>query len=298
MKPRLLLAAMLAVTLAQAARADLFTKAGGELMEQLVKKFGREVAEEGAERLAGRIASAAARHGDDVLSAVRRIGPKALSLADDAGKNAPRAMRFLTKHGDDAAHLLGNRQGMMLFTRFGDDAAEVMIKHQGIAAPMLEKLGGDAVQALGAVGTRNGRRLAMLADDGASRLPELMKVVAKNGDPAMEFIWKHKATLAGGAALTAFLANPEPFLAGTNDLTNTVAEHVVTPVAQHVVKPAVQATATVAHTAIWMIGLTLLGITGTVAALLYWLQKTGLLEKVAGGAGPIALGVIKRRLGL
>ena len=98
MKPRLLLAAMLAVTLAQAARADLFTKAGGELMEQLVKKFGREVAEEGAERLAGRIASAAARHGDDVLSAVRRIGPKALSLADDAGKNAPRAMRFLTEY--------------------------------------------------------------------------------------------------------------------------------------------------------------------------------------------------------
>src|ERR1017187_7926879 len=91
----------LSLALSPAAHAGLGGKAAAELAEFVMKKFGKEVAEEGAEKLAGRIASAGARHGDDVLAAVRKVGPKALGLADEAGENAPRVIRFLTRHGDD-----------------------------------------------------------------------------------------------------------------------------------------------------------------------------------------------------
>jgi hypothetical protein len=52
----------------------------------------------------------------------------------------------------------------------------------------------------------------MLMADGeltkVGRAQELLGVVAKYGDPAMDFIWRNKGILAGGATLTAFLANP------------------------------------------------------------------------------------------
>ena len=33
------------------------------------------------------------------------------------------------------------------------------------------------------------------------RTPELLGVIAKYGDPAMDFIWRNKVVLAGGARL-------------------------------------------------------------------------------------------------
>jgi hypothetical protein len=215
------------------ARADLFGKAAREAAEFVMKKFGGKVAQEGAEAMAGRIAAAAARHGDDVLAAVRKVGPKALSLADDAGENAPRVLRLLSLYGDDAARMVSHPQGLALLSRYGDDVAEVLIKHQGIAEPVLASLGTPAVKAMEAVGAQGGRRLAILAQGGElaaiGRTPELLAVVARHGDRAMDFIWRHKGVLAGGAALAAFLANPEPFLSGTSDLVGTVAESTVKP---------------------------------------------------------------------
>lgn len=61
---------------------------------------------------------------------------------------------------------------------------------------------------------------------------ELLKVVGDHGDRAMNFIWKHKAVLATGAVLTAFIANPEPFIDGTKDITQIVAENVGKPLAE------------------------------------------------------------------
>jgi hypothetical protein len=83
------------------------------------------------------------------------------------------------------------------------------------------------------VGAQSGRRLAIMAEGGElaalGRTPEVMGVIARIGDPAMEFIWRNKGALAVGTALTAFLANPQPFIDGTTRLTGTVAEHAVRP---------------------------------------------------------------------
>ncbi len=63
------------------------------------------------------------------------------------------------------------------------------------------------------------------------RTPELLGVIGKYGDGAMEFVWKHKAALAVSATLVAFLKNPPAFIEGTKDITRTVAENAIRPVA-------------------------------------------------------------------
>jgi hypothetical protein len=63
------------------------------------------------------------------------------------------------------------------------------------------------------------------------RAPELLGIVAKYGDPAMDFLWRHKGVLASSVALTAFIANPEPYISGAKDITKVVAENAVRPLA-------------------------------------------------------------------
>ncbi len=106
------------------------------------------------------------------------------------------------------------------------------------AEPVLEKLGQPAVRAMAALGPQGGRRLAMMSDDMA---PGLLDVIGRYGDKAMDFIWRHKEVLAGGAALTAFLSDPEPYLNGTADLARVgleAASNVADTVVEHAVMPA------------------------------------------------------------
>ena len=267
------------------AHADVWTKAAREAAEYSMKKFGKEVAGEGAEALSKRIATAAARHGDDLISAVRRVGPKALHLADDAGEQAPRVLKLLSRHGDDAVVWVAKRpKALGLLSKYGDEAAEVLIKHKGVAEPLIENLGGPAVKALGAVGPQGGRRLAMMVDGGEiaaiGHSPELLSVIAKHGDKAMNFIWRNKGALAVGTTLTAFLANPEPFISGTNQLASTVAENAVKPVVQETVK-AVSAL-------VWTLLVLLLG---TAAAGVYLAFKQ---PQLAIGLGKAVIGRARR----
>ena len=106
-----------------------------------------------------------------MFAAVRRVGPKAPTLADEAGEQAPKVLWLLSRHGDDAAvWVLKRPKGMSLLSRFGDDAAEVLVKHKGLAEPVLEEFGGPAIKALGSIGPQGGRRLAMMAKGGSWRL--------------------------------------------------------------------------------------------------------------------------------
>ena len=99
----LVLAIIIAMVAEGRVRADLASKAAQETAEFVLKKFGKKVLTEGTETFAERISASVLRHGDDVISAVRRVGPSALSLADEAGEQAPKILRLLSKHGDDAA---------------------------------------------------------------------------------------------------------------------------------------------------------------------------------------------------
>ena len=233
----LALATVVCLVAVPSVRADLASKAAKETAEYVLKKFGRKALTEGTETFAEKITASALRHGDDVIKAVRRVGPSALSLADEAGEQAPKIFRLLSKHGDDAAVWIARRPaGMKLLAKYGDDAAEVLIKHKGLAEPVLEKLGAPAVKALGAIGPRGGRRLAMMAEGGElaalGRTPELMEVITRHGDVAMDFIWRNKGALAVGTGLTAFLAKPQAFIDGTSQLASTVGDAAVKPLVQ------------------------------------------------------------------
>ena len=144
----------------------------------------------------------------------------------------------MAKHGDDAIWVVANQNRRAIASKLGDEAAEAMIKHGDVAEPILELAGKSGAAALRNVSTKGGRQLKMMLDDGAlakiGRTSELMNVVGKYGDDAMNFIWKNKGSLLVGTALVAFLADPEPFINGTKDLANVAANVVVEPLAKEI----------------------------------------------------------------
>ena len=219
---------------ATAANGDVKTQAVRETTEFVMRKFAKEAAEEGAEVLSKQIETLAVKHGDDALSAVRNVGPKALRIAQEAGEQSGPAVRAMARFGDDGVEWIAkNPQGLALATRYGDDAAAALVKHKGAAAPLVEQFGKPGVAALKAIEPQAGRRLAILAESGElqkiGRTPELLDVIAKYGDRAANFVWNNKGALAVGAGLTAFLANPEPFIDGTTNLAGIVGETAVKP---------------------------------------------------------------------
>ncbi len=76
------------------AQAGPMTQGLREALEYVGKKFGREVAEEGAERVSVRMTRLAAQHGDEVVAnAIRRVGPRVGQLVEEAGDQGGIALR-------------------------------------------------------------------------------------------------------------------------------------------------------------------------------------------------------------
>jgi hypothetical protein len=212
------------------------TQAAKETIEYVLKKFGKEAAQEGPERLAAKTESLAMRHGDEVFAAVKKTGPSGLKLIDEAGPNGHEAARLLGTFGDEARSIVGNPSRMALTGKYGDEAAVAMIKHPEIAEPVVAAYGKAGAKAMSEVGVENGRRLAAMVDSGElakiGRGEELLGVVGKFGDRGMDFIYKHRKVLIGAAVLTAFLANPQPYIDGTLELASLVGENVVKPIVE------------------------------------------------------------------
>jgi hypothetical protein len=210
--------------------------AAKELAQLFVKKGSKEVIEHGAEAFARRIESMAVRHGDEVFHALKAVGPKGLPLIEKAGANGGKAAKVLARHGEKGAVWIVERpQAMNLVAKHGESAAAALVKHPGIAEPLIEKAGAPAVSALSAVGPRSARRLAMMAEGEAAQVathPKVLDVIARWGEPAAEFVWKHKGALAVGTVLTAFFMEPEKFIDGTKHLTEIVATNAVRPLAE------------------------------------------------------------------
>ena len=219
-------------------RADAKSQAAKEAAEYVLQRFGRQVVREGTEALARRIEVAAARHGNEVFEAVRKVGPRALPLVEEAGAHSRQAARIMAQHGEHGATwVVARPQAMKLVLQHGEEAAGVLVKHAGgIAEPVVERYGAKAVRALEATAPQSGRRLAMMMADGElakiGRTQELLEVVGKYGDPAMNFIWRNKGSLAVGTTLAAFLATPDTFLNAAQGMTRTVAENAVKPLAE------------------------------------------------------------------
>jgi hypothetical protein len=205
-----------------------------ETVEYVLRAFGKEAAQEGSEKLAAKTESLALKHGDEVLTAVRKTGPRGLKLIDEAGANGHEAARLLGKFGDEARPIVSDPARLALASKYGDEAAQAIIKHPEIAEPVVAAYGKVGAKAMSEVNVTNGRQLAAMVDTGElakiGRSEELLGVVGKFGDRGMEFIYKHRKVLAGGAVLTAFLANPQPYIDGTLELADLVGETVVKPI--------------------------------------------------------------------
>src|SRR5205085_4414089 len=132
-----------------------------------------------------RIEVAAAQHGGEVFEAVRKVGPRALPLLEEAGAHGRQAARIMGQHGEPGAVWVVSRpQAMKLVLEHGEGAAGVLVKHAGgITEPVVERFGAGAVRALEATAPQGGRRLAMMMADGElariGRAEELLGVVAK-----------------------------------------------------------------------------------------------------------------------
>src|SRR5438874_9021701 len=99
---------VLAVTLLMAAgsppaHADGKSRLAKEAAEYVMQRFGRQVAKEGVGSLAGKIESYAARHGEGFYAAVRRVGPSAFRLVEEAGEHSPQVVGVLSRFGEDGA---------------------------------------------------------------------------------------------------------------------------------------------------------------------------------------------------
>ncbi len=223
---------------ATSVEAGTVSKVAREAAEYVVSKFGREAAEEGTEVLAKKIDDLVRVYGDDALQAVRKVGPRAFPAVREAGEHAPQALRLMARHGDSAIWVVSKPGRMAIFIKYGDEAAEAMIKHGQIAETAILKLGKPGAEALQVLSRQNGRRLVMMLEDGTlakiGRTDELLDVIRKYGDAAMEFIWKNKGALTVTAALIAFLSNPEAFINGTLKLAEVVGHTTVEPMITHV----------------------------------------------------------------
>jgi hypothetical protein len=191
--------------------------------EAVMRKFGKEVAEESAEAVSKRVTEAAAKYGTEGLEAIGKVGPRAFGkITVEAGEHATEAVKLTAKFGEQAVWVISKPRGLAVFVKYGEEAATAVMKHPGIAEGAVERMGVPAARALNSVSGAEARRLGMMIEDGAIKTGEqsagLLGVVEKYGDKAMEFIWKHKGPLAVGAGLAAFLHDPEPFIQGGKDL--------------------------------------------------------------------------------
>jgi len=188
----LMAASILFIGFSGNASAGAKTMAAKEAAEYIMRKFGKETGEQSVETLARKIEVLAIKHGDEALSAARKVGPRTIRIVEEAGEHGPQTIKLMARHGDEAVWVVAKKNRLAIFVKYGDDAAESMMKHGELAEPLLETMGKPAAGALNAVSKQNGRRLAMMADDGMltniGRTDELLGVIRKHGDAAMDFI--------------------------------------------------------------------------------------------------------------
>jgi hypothetical protein len=214
--------------------ADIKSKAAREAADYILKKFGSEALHDGAEGIARKLESLAAKHGDEVFNAAKAAGPRGIRVIEELGDEPMPAVRLLSRYGEDAIELVRQPKALHLATEFGDEAAEALIRHPGAAESVIEAFGKPAASALKGLDGQNARRLAMMVDDGSlAKIPQhqdLLAIIGRYGDRAMEFVWKHRGVFVAGTVASAFWKNPKPFIDGGEDLVKTAIDELGKPI--------------------------------------------------------------------
>jgi hypothetical protein len=229
----ILIAALCFMALGGQVQAGPTTTVLRETAEWILKKFGKGAAGETVEQIAETTAKTVAKHGDEALQLLRKSGHTGFRALEEAGEKAPDIIKLYAKRGDEAIWIISEPQKLAMFIKHGDTAAEALLKHPGIADNLIGRYGDDAATALSSLSRQNAQRLSMLAEDGmlnqTARSPDLLTVVRRYGDEAMDFIWKHKGALAVAAVLGKFLDDPHVYIRGTKEL---IADPLVSPIAK------------------------------------------------------------------
>lgn len=206
----------------------------------LISPVAREVEEFGVKKLAStaskslpevteQSARAVAKYGEEARPLVKATGSTGVNALEQAGPKAPEVIKLYARKGDEAVWVISENRRLAIFLKHGDSAADALIKHPGIADSLVSRFGANAAGALNSVSRQNAQRL--LANEGVlsatPRSAELLLVIKKYGDPAMEFIWRNKGALVGVTVLAKFLNDPQPFIQGLKEL---VIDPVVKPI--------------------------------------------------------------------
>ena len=209
-------------------QAQLTSKAVKETAEYVFSRFGSKAAGESVEVVGKKIGAAVTKYGDEILPAFKKVGPPAFKAAEEVAEIAGPKLKLMARNGDDALWVTGDSRRMAIFMKSGDDAADAMLKHKGIAEDLLEKFGTSSAKPLARLGDQGANRLAMLNASGElakmGRTDEVLGVLGKYGDPAMDFIWRNKGALLTVSVLANFLLNPEPYITGVAHLAGTIAD--------------------------------------------------------------------------
>lgn len=204
-----------------------------EAAEFIIGKFGKGAAGQTVEEVAEATAKAVAKHGDEALPLLRNSGHSGFAALKESGERAHDVLKLYARKGDEAIWVISQPKKLAIFIKHGDSAADALLKHPGIADNLIGRYGDDAVGALNGISRQSAQRLNMLAEDGVlsatQRSGELLPIIRKYGDEAMDFIWKNKGSLAVASVLTTFLADPQAYISGAKNL---VVDPILGPIAK------------------------------------------------------------------
>lgn len=214
------------LVLGPSAQASALATGAREAAEYILQKFGKRVPTQTSDELAREISRASSRHGSEAVGFLRSAGHTGFDVLEQAGPKAPDVIKLFVRRGDEAVWVVSKPEKLAIFIKHGDSAADALIKHPGIADALITRHGGVAADALSRVSQQSAQRLGIVAQDGlltaTPRSPELLDVIRKHGDTAMDFIWKHKGPLAVATVLGGFLADPEAYFSGAKGLAEAV----------------------------------------------------------------------------
>jgi hypothetical protein len=206
--------------------------AAREAAEAIFAKFGKGAAGQTVEEIASTTTRTVAKHGDGALPLLRKSGHAGFTALESAGDKAPSVIKLYARKGDEAIWVISEPKKLSIFLKHGDSAADALLKHPGIADTLIGRYGDNAVGALNSISRQSAQRLNIVADEGllqaSSRSSELLPVIRRYGDEAMDFIWKNKGALAVASVLASFLADPQVYIAGAKDL---IVNPLVAPIA-------------------------------------------------------------------
>lgn len=184
-------------------------------------------------------------HAGGVVSETLKAAGKAVArklggeVVEEGTKNvSKRLIRELAKEGAEQSAKRAGSVAAGTASSLGRSAASGFAGSTGLVATY----GDDALRAASRVSSQNARRLELMAGElkATGKASEVIALIAKNGagDQVVDYLWRNKATLVGGAAVTTLLLNPEAAIAAGGELGSAV----VNATGEYVAKPAVEGT--------------------------------------------------------